>query len=112
MRLSIVQVPAPAFCHWPLALLLAALAGCSAPRPLATVSRHFDFERDTLAYPNELVWEYRFDERGRWTSRPRVPKPDYTHHCFVVARAARQFFGHARFDPGRTAADAETYRRL
>ena len=97
------------------ALLCLALAfsGCAtSPSSLAHNQRPFDFQKDTIAYPNELVWEYYFDEHGRWTSRPRRPKPDYTHHCFVVARSARQFFEHARFDPAQPIADAATYRRL
>ena len=95
-----------------LALLIVVLSGCtSAPRAL-NGSRPFYFERDTFAYANELVWEYRFDERGRWTSKPRQPKTEYTHHCFVVARSAKQFFLHARFDPDRPVTDSETYRQL
>src|SRR5689334_8072090 len=96
----------------PLVLCLAALSSCSTAPSAAVSAREFFFERDTFAYPNELVWEYRFDDHGRWTSKPREPKPDYTHRCFVVVRAARQFFGHARFDPSQPVADAATYRRL
>src|SRR6266496_2858988 len=110
MTRSSPQFPLPAICGLPLVLFLAALSGCSTAA--TTDSRHFVFQQDALAYANELVSEYRFDERGRWTSKPRQPKPDYTHHCFVVARTARQFFGHARFDPTRPVADADTYRRL
>jgi hypothetical protein len=100
--------------HWLLVFCAAsALASCSTPHgTIPADSRHFDFPHDTLAYANELVWEYRFDELGKWTSRPRQPKPDYTHHCFVVARSAKQFFDHARFAPDLPAVDAETYRRL
>jgi len=101
---------------WPRGLVLSAmilaLAGCAASSPSAAGVRHFVFEQDTFAYANELVWEYRFDELGKWTSKPRQPKPDYTHHCFVVARSAKQFFANARFDPGQPVADAQTYRRL
>lgn len=74
--------------------------------------RPFELQRDTFAYANELVWEYYHDAEGNWTSRKREPKPDYTHHCFVVARSVRQFFQHARFDASQPTADAETYRRL
>ena len=96
-----------------LLLVVLVLSGCATAPVAGTVAaRRFAFEQDTFAYANELVWEYRFDERGRWTSRPRVPEPDYTHHCFVVARAAKQFFAHARFEPDRPAPDAATCRRL
>src|SRR2546421_5031037 len=92
--------------------LLLLLSGCATSRPAMAGSRPFDFQQDTIAYANELVWEYHFDERGKWVHQRREPKPDYTHHCFVVARAAKQFFQNARFDPGRPKADTKTYRRL
>jgi len=93
--------------------LMGALCGCATTSPSPTKGdRPFNFPTDTFAYANELVWEYHFDEQGKWTSSPRQPKPDYTHHCFVVARSARQFFNHARFDPSQPIAGAETYRRL
>ncbi len=95
-----------------LACLALTLIGCTTSPPAVPGAGRFHFEQDTFAYANQLVWEYRFDEQGKWTSKPREPKPDYTHHCFVVARAAKQFFTRARFDPGRPAADVKTYRRL
>ncbi len=94
------------------ALLVLALCGCATSRVENPARRPFDFQRDTFAYPNELVWEYFYDEHGKWSSHPRDPKPSYSHHCFVVARSARQFFEHARFDPDQPVADAATYRRL
>ena len=39
--------------------------------------------------------------------RPREPKPDYAHRCFVLARAARQFLYHARFDAEHESASDE-----
>ena len=89
-----------------------ALSGCATSPPAIAKARRFDFDRDTFAYANELVWEYHFDERGRWVHQPREPKPGYTHHCFVVARTAKQFFAHARFDAALPIADERTYRRL
>src|ERR1700761_3252557 len=85
----------------------------NAPAPAATtVMRPFDFERDTFAFENSLIWEYEWDANGKMTGRPRQPRPDYTHHCFVMTRAARQFHFHARFDPQQPAVDERTYRRL
>ena len=89
-----------------------ALTGCATSQPATSASRRFVFERDTFAYANELVWEYHYDEHGNWVHNRREPKPDYTHRCFVVARAAKQFFKHARFDPGQPVAGPATYRRL
>jgi hypothetical protein len=75
--------------------------------------RRFDFNSDTFAFANELIWEYQFDTAtGKTTFRRREPKPHYAHRCFVLTRAARQFLYHARFDAARPIADDETYRRL
>jgi hypothetical protein len=75
--------------------------------------RRFEFARDTFAFANELIWEYRFNPAtGKTTFHRREPRPDYTHHCFVLARMARQFLYHARFDAGQKVAGDETYRQL
>ena len=51
--------------------------GCaSAPR--ADTEQPFVFERDTLAFTNQLIWEYDYDANGQWKGKPREPKPDYT----------------------------------
>lgn len=94
-----------------LALLLA--GGCATP-PSARVAapRPFDFQTDTFAYANGLVWEYSFDATGQWVSKRREPPADYTHHCFVMARSAKQFFLHASFDPALPPPDDAVCRRL
>ncbi|HUA65051.1 MAG TPA: hypothetical protein VME24_04330 [Alphaproteobacteria bacterium] len=75
--------------------------------------RAFQFERDTFAYPHELVWKYNFDAvTGAMTVCNSDPPPTYYHRCFVMVRAARQFFYHARFDPDLPPADEGTYRNL
>lgn len=97
----------------PLCLAIAVLCGCSSyPHPSTAQCRPFDLNKDTLAYPNELVWEYHYDANGKWTTQAREPKPTYALHCFVVARTVRQFFENARFDPKQPVADETTYRRL
>lgn len=63
-------------------------------------SAPFDFERDTFAFRNELVWEYRLEEpTGRMTTRRAEPAPTFAHRCFVMVKAARQFLFHAQFVP-------------
>lgn len=80
-----------------------------APRAAAD----FDFHRDTFAFANETKWSYSVDAvTSRQVSTPRVPPPEYTLHCFVLVRAARQFQLHARFDPALPAPDAGACRRL
>lgn len=76
-------------------------------------ARAFLFERDTFAFAHELVWEYRFDSAtGALTTARANPPPTYYHRCFVMVRSVRQFFCHARFEPGLPERDAATCRRL
>jgi len=73
----------------------------------------FQFERDTFTFANELVWQYHFDPAtGATTVINRIPPPSYYHRCFVIVRSARQFYFHARFEPGQPAVDRESYRGL
>lgn len=75
--------------------------------------RRFEFARDSFAFANELLWEYRFDAAtGKTTFQKREPKPDYALRCFVLTRVARQFLYHARFEANQKIADEQTYRRL
>jgi len=92
--------------------VLLALCGCATDPPKASSSRNFSFQADTFSFPNELVWEYYFDAKGKWTSARREPPPTYSHHCFVLARSTRQFFLNARFAPHEPAVGEETYRGL
>lgn len=78
----------------------------------APATRAFDFERDTFAYPHELVWKYHFDDAGRMTVQKSDPPPSYYHRCFVMVRTTRQFFYHASFKPELPPTDTETYQRL
>lgn len=79
----------------------------------ANPARVFEFGRDTFAYPHELVWKYNFDPvTGAMSVCKAEPPPTYYHRCFVLVRATRQFFYHARFEPELPRADVETYRSL
>jgi len=87
-------------------------SGCANTKPSAG-PRPFAFYQDTFAYANETVWDYHIDPvTGKSTHTRNQPEPTYSLHCFVLARSARQFFQHARFDPSLPVADAATYRRL
>src|SRR5215471_16599131 len=94
-----------------LLLLVVVLSGCATHNGFVG-SRPFNFQTDTISYANELVWEYHFDAEGKWVHHRREPEPDYTHHCFVVARSTRQFFQSAKFDPTQPVVDDATYRKL
>lgn len=92
-------------------VLVSLLNGCATSSPKATTAgRPFVFAQDTFSFSNELSWEYFFDANGKWTSQRREPKPDYSQHCFVVSRAAKQFFKFAEFDPAAPVTDEKTYR--
>ena len=95
-------------------LLALVLCGCAGSHSHeASFARPFAFGEDTFAYRNDLLWVYYRDpDTGKFRHKPREPKPDYTHHCFPVARSARQFFQHARFDPAQPVADEAAYRKL
>jgi hypothetical protein len=93
--------------------LLLLAVGCASRRDPDTFVRPFDFSRDTFAYSNELFWVYKMDPAtGKTTHEWREPPPTYAQHCFVMARSARQFFQHARFDESLPRADEATYRKL
>lgn len=75
--------------------------------------RTFDFQRDTFSFANETKWQYGIDPAtGQQVSSPRVPSPRYTLRCYVVARSAKQFWQHARFDAQRPTPDDLTCRCL
>ena len=83
------------------------------PATSSFAPRRFVFERDSFAFANELLWEYRLDPAtGTMTSGARIPKPRYAHRCFVLVRAARQFLYHARFDEKAPVADDAVYGAL
>jgi hypothetical protein len=97
----------------PAALLLVLACGCAqlGSEP-ASFDRPFRFSRDSFAFANELIWSYDFDSDGTWRGSPRLPRPSYTHRCFVLVRTARQFFESARFAPELPPPDPETLRTL
>ena len=72
----------------------------------------FDFPRDTFAFANETVFEYNIPSSKGAPRRRHEVTSDYTLHCFVMARSARQFFQHARFDPTQRMVDDATYAEL
>jgi hypothetical protein len=82
-----------------LSLLLASAALLRAyDPPTAPAPRPFHYDTDSFAFANETVWNY---VNGSVQSGPAAAarKRDYTRRCFVVTRAAVQFWKFARFDP-------------
>lgn len=83
--------------------LVPALGACAGSRPVpapavtAAAAPGFAFARDTFAFPNEI--------RSRHPDMPDL----YANYCFVLARALRQFFLFARFDPTAPKLSIEQY---
>lgn len=86
-----------------LIVFTAACAGAKLPVPPAASAPSsvgapgFDFARDTFAFPNEI--------RARHPDTPGL----YANYCFVLARAVRQFFLFARFEPAQGRLDEAGY---
>jgi hypothetical protein len=66
--------------------------------PAAPASRQFQYDTDTFSFANETVWNYVNGSVQSESSHPQTQKRDYTRRCFVVTRAAVQFWKFARFD--------------
>ncbi len=93
------------------ALLAAGLMMCStataAPAP-------FRFSTDRFAFANETVWNYAQRSSGK-EDAPTTPanRKKYSRRCFVLARAAVQFWKFARFDTAaRPLSDAQLTERI
>ena len=78
-------------------LLTPALLGAYEP-PTVPAARPFRYGADTFAFANETVWNY-VNGSVQTDSSSAARKRDYTRRCFVVTRAAVQFWKFARFDP-------------
>jgi hypothetical protein len=84
--------------------------GCAHAGPSA---RRFQFPSDTLAFTNEVRWIYTADpQTGKQVHFRKSEAPAYSLRCFVMARMAREFFGHAQFAPDQPRVSDAEYRRL
>jgi hypothetical protein len=59
----------------------------------------FRFGRDTFAFTNNTVFEYKGGHAHLRKNDPQEPKRRYTRRCFVMCRTTMQFYKFARFDP-------------
>jgi hypothetical protein len=66
--------------------------------PATPIERPFCFETDRFAFANETVWNYVEGEVRPQTEREPTAGRRYTRHCFVMVRAALQFWKFARFE--------------
>ncbi len=72
----------------------------------------FDPSRDTFAFSNETVFAYEFDEQGGMHVGRKEKPPAYAHRCFVMTRAALQFYQFARFEPKQPRASHAAYANI
>jgi hypothetical protein len=87
------------------------LAGCATRPAPKGAARSFDFERDSLAYSNKLYWRYDFSQPETVAVAPETGTPqDGGHRCASMARAVRQFFDAASFDPSAPRLSDAEYR--
>lgn len=91
-------------------LILPARPGAADSDPSSAI--YFRFPEDAFAYANELASSYEWDPNGKMIQHPKAPRPEFTLRCFVVARTARQFRQHARFEPNEPKATCASYKHL
>jgi len=81
--------------------------------PTESPPRPFCYETDRFAFANETVWNYVEGEVRPQTEREPATVRRYTHHCFVMVRAALQFWKFARFESaGAPLPNDELARRI
>lgn len=73
--------------------------------------RDFDLKRDVFAFANDTAFAYGVDEAGKLHISRREHPAEFTHRCFVLARAAMQFHQFAHFSPTKPKLSREEYRR-
>ncbi|MCE0483893.1 MAG: hypothetical protein LV479_06615 [Methylacidiphilales bacterium] len=66
--------------------------------PPEPVDRRFNYAGDRFAFANETVWNYVAGEVRPQSERAPATARRYTRRCFVMVRAALQFWKFARFD--------------
>ena len=76
----------------------------------SAAARDFDLHRDTFAFSNDTALKYGVDEQGHLHISRRDKPVEYSHRCFVLARAVLQFHQFARFEPKAAKLTREEYR--
>jgi hypothetical protein len=80
--------------------------------PVSSAKTHFNRIRDTLAFPNDTIYENGRDESAKV---PRDADGDplaYLHRCFVLTRCVIQFHKFVRFEPRAPKLSEDDYRAL
>ena len=77
-------------------LLVLFWSGCAHVSPEKSSGRPFQFSVDRLGFSNETVWSYADGEIKSERDHHQTTGEHYTRRCFVVSRAAVQFWKFAR----------------
>ena len=87
------------------------VSACSTPAGEGLAPRRFEFSRDTLAFANELYWQYDFAADSGTTRVHARPEPvEYGQRCISMVMAVRQFLLAARFEPASPRLSDAEYR--
>jgi hypothetical protein len=64
-------------------------------------SRTFNPKTDVFSFSNELYFDYKPTQAGdvQFSHRARGETPDYSRHCFILARSVLQYYKFADFRP-------------
>jgi hypothetical protein len=83
---------------------LTLLTGCAHQPPKGKPPRPFNFEKDGFSFANETVWDYQNGKPvvdGKKHDVTKEGEEGYNRRCFVMSRAAVQFWKFARFDSSK-----------
>jgi hypothetical protein len=80
--------------------------------PAYSAKTHFNWQTDTLAFPNDTFYKNGRDESAKIPPRPDGYPPIYMHRCFVLDRTVIEFHKFARFDPSLPKVSTEEYDAL
>lgn len=80
--------------------------------PVYSAKTHFNWQKDTLCFPNDTFYVNGRDESAVVPKRPDGYPPIYMHRCFVLTRCVIQFHKFVRFDPGAPKLSEEQYAAL
>lgn len=80
--------------------------------PVRSDKTHFNWQTDTLSFPNDTFLVKGHDESIDIKQQENGYPPIYMHRCFVLTRAVIQFHKFARFDPSLPKVSEEKYDAL
>ena len=80
--------------------------------PISSAKTHFNWQKDTLCFPNDTFYTKGSDETEPVKIQPNGYPPIYMHRCFVLARTVIEFHKFVRFDPTLPKLSEDQYEAL